>query len=205
MKFTVIGTAPATPTMLARSTPESHLTGRPLPPARSPPSADRPCRRGRRCTRRGRCGSSRRRRAPAPAPAGPPPACEAAAPREPRAPRAAARRPSRGRPDGSSYDCPPEPRACRHARAPWFPRRRAGRAMSAAGVSWDLATLYAGPDDPSLETDLREAQRAANDFGGRYRGRVATLAPDELAVAIAEYEAIEERGRRPSFYASLLF
>ena len=77
--------------------------------------------------------------------------------------------------------------------------------MSAAGVSWDLATLYAGPDDPSLETDLREAQRAADDFGVRYRGRVATLAPDELAVAIAEYEAIEERGRRPSFYASLLF
>ena len=50
--------------------------------------------------------------------------------------------------------------------------------MSAAGVTWDLATLYAGPDDPALETDLREARRATDDFGVRYRGRVATLAPD---------------------------
>src|SRR5439155_1149395 len=98
---------------------------------------------------------------------------------------------------------PPGAGSVHRAHAALHPR--AGRAMSAAGVSWDLATLYAGPDDPSLETDLREAQRAADDFGVRYRGRVATLAPDELAVAIAEYEAIEERGRRPSFYASLLF
>src|SRR5439155_1513999 len=81
----------------------------------------------------------------------------------------------------------------------------AGRATSAAGVTWDLATLYAGPDDARLEADLAEARRAADDFAGRYRGRAASLTPAELAVAIAEYEAIEERGRRPSFYASLLF
>ena len=81
----------------------------------------------------------------------------------------------------------------------------AAHATSAAGVTWDLATLYAGPDDPRLEADLAEARRAADDFGGRYRGRVASLAPAELASAIAEYESIEERGRRPSFYASLLF
>ena len=81
----------------------------------------------------------------------------------------------------------------------------AGRATSAAGVTWDLATLYAGPDDPRLEADLAEVRRAADDFAGRYRDRVASLTPAELAVAITEYEAIEERGRRPSFYASLLF
>ena len=77
--------------------------------------------------------------------------------------------------------------------------------MSAAGVTWDLATLYAGPDDPALETDVREARRATDDFGVRYRGRVASLSAAELGLAVAEYESIEERGRRPSFYASLLF
>ena len=81
----------------------------------------------------------------------------------------------------------------------------ADRATSATGVRWDLGTLYAGPDDALLDTDLAGARRAADDFGVRYRGRVASLSAAELGLAVAEYESIEERGRRPSFYASLLF
>jgi oligoendopeptidase F len=83
----------------------------------------------------------------------------------------------------------------------------AGRAEtpSASGVAWDLGSLYDGPDDPRIEADSRGALEAALAFAGRTRERVASLAPAALAAAIAEYEAIEERGRRPSFYASLLF
>jgi oligoendopeptidase F len=77
--------------------------------------------------------------------------------------------------------------------------------MTAPGVRWDLSSLYAGPDDPRLEADVEEAARAAAAFAARYRGRVAQLEPADLAAALREYEAIEERGRRPSFYASLLF
>jgi oligoendopeptidase F len=77
--------------------------------------------------------------------------------------------------------------------------------MTAGGVVWDLSPLYAGPDDPRIAADGAEAAAKAAAFHARYAGRVAALEPAELAAAIAEYEAIEELGRRPSYYASLLF
>jgi oligoendopeptidase F len=77
--------------------------------------------------------------------------------------------------------------------------------MSAAGVTWDLSALYAGPDDPAIAADGARARREAVAFSARHRGRVATLGTAALAEAIVEYERIEELGRRPSFYASLLF
>jgi oligoendopeptidase F len=76
--------------------------------------------------------------------------------------------------------------------------------MTAAGITWDLSALYMGPDDPRLEADAAAAVRAAEAFAARHRGRVAEMAAADLARAIAEYETIEERARRPSFYASLL-
>jgi oligoendopeptidase F len=72
-------------------------------------------------------------------------------------------------------------------------------------VTWDLSPLYASPDDPRIDEDLAAADRAAAALDARWRGRVAALDPATLATAVAEYEAIDERGRRPSFYASLLF
>lgn len=77
--------------------------------------------------------------------------------------------------------------------------------MTAAGVVWDLSPLYAGPDDPRIAADGAEAAARAAAFHARYAGRVATLEAAELAAAIAEYEAVEEQGRRPSLYASLLY
>ena len=77
--------------------------------------------------------------------------------------------------------------------------------MTAAGVVWDLSPLYPRPDDPRVGADGAEAAAKAAAFHARYAGRMATLTPAELATAIAEYEAIEEQARRPSFYASLLF
>jgi oligoendopeptidase F len=80
--------------------------------------------------------------------------------------------------------------------------------MSRAGSdepTWDLSPLYNGPTDRHLEADLRAAAAAVATFETRYRGHVGELTPAALAGAIAEYEAIEEQARRPSFYASLLF
>ena len=71
--------------------------------------------------------------------------------------------------------------------------------------AWDLRPLYAGPDDPRLEADLAAAAADATAFAARYRGGVAALAAPDLAGAIDAFEALAERGRRPAFYASLLF
>ena len=43
----------------------------------------------------------------------------------------------------------------------------------AAGVRWDLADLYAGPDDPRIEADLAQALARAQRFAERHRGGVA--------------------------------
>ncbi len=77
--------------------------------------------------------------------------------------------------------------------------------MSATGITWDLTPLYAGPDDPRIDADLDAADRAAAALDARWRGRLAGLDAPTLARAIAEYEAIDDPGRRPSFYAGLLF
>jgi len=86
----------------------------------------------------------------------------------------------------------------------WQRRSMGAERGSAAGVVWDLSGLYGAPDDPRLDHDLAGAAADARAFAARLRGRVASLAPAEIAAAIAEYETIEERGRRPSHYASLL-
>jgi len=75
----------------------------------------------------------------------------------------------------------------------------------AAGVRWDLADLYAGPDDPRIDADLGAALAAARDFAARYRGRVAQLAPHELAAAVDALEALQEPAARAGAFAQLLF
>jgi oligoendopeptidase F len=75
----------------------------------------------------------------------------------------------------------------------------------AAGVSWDLADLYAGADDPALEADLARALEAARAFAERYRGGVASLDAAALAAAVDALEALEEPAQRASAYAQLLF
>jgi oligoendopeptidase F len=72
-------------------------------------------------------------------------------------------------------------------------------------VRWDLADLYAGPDDPRIDADLGAALAAARDFAARYRGRVAQLAPHELAAAVDALEALQEPAARAGAFAQLLF
>lgn len=75
----------------------------------------------------------------------------------------------------------------------------------ATGVRWDLADLYAGPDDPQIDADLDASARAAETFAARHRGRVAALTAPALAAAIDELEALAEPMSRAGAYAGLLF
>ena len=70
---------------------------------------------------------------------------------------------------------------------------------------WDLAELYAGPDDPSLEADLVRGLAAASAFAARHRGRVGSLDAAALAAAVDALEALEEPVQRAASYAELLF
>ena len=75
----------------------------------------------------------------------------------------------------------------------------------AAGVRWNLSDLYAGPDDPQIDADLDGALAAAKDFERRFRGRLASLAADELRRAVEELEALNEPVAKAGAYAGLLF
>jgi oligoendopeptidase F len=89
---------------------------------------------------------------------------------------------------------------------------QAGAAVAQAGsdraedvVVWDLADLYAGPDDPELARDLDFARREAESFRAAYAGRLAELSGAELGSAIARYESILERLHRVTSFAQLFF
>jgi oligoendopeptidase F len=75
----------------------------------------------------------------------------------------------------------------------------------AAGITWDLSDLYAGPDDPRLDADLARSIESATRFAAQYRGRVATLGAAELAAAMDALEALQEPATRAAAYAQLLF
>jgi oligoendopeptidase F len=70
---------------------------------------------------------------------------------------------------------------------------------------WDLSDLYAGPDDPKIETDLAKAGKDAKAFEAKFKGKVASLTGHDLGGAIAAYESIEEHLGRVMSYAQLLF
>jgi len=91
-----------------------------------------------------------------------------------------------------------------HLPAPAFaPLDAAG--PDAALPVWDLSDLYAGPDDPRLAADLDRAESDSRSFETRLAGRLAGLAGDALAQAIAEYELIWERLGRVTSFAGLVF
>ena len=78
---------------------------------------------------------------------------------------------------------------------------------TAEGVAWDLSDLYRSVDDPALRADLDAAAARAADFEKTYRGTINTPngpAPQWVASAVAELEAISEQAARPAIYAGLL-
>jgi oligoendopeptidase F len=75
----------------------------------------------------------------------------------------------------------------------------------ATGVRWDLSDLYAGTDDPRIDRDLDGALAGAKDFESRFRGRLASLAGEEIRRAVDELEALTEPVAKAGVYAGLLF
>lgn len=81
----------------------------------------------------------------------------------------------------------------------------AEKSDASAGLpEWNLADLYAGPDDPALETDLAAADADARDFQQAYAGKLDGLGGAELGAAVRSYEAILERAFKVISYAQLL-
>lgn len=70
-------------------------------------------------------------------------------------------------------------------------------------ITWNLADLYAGMDDPQLGADLDAADAEADALDRDYRGRIAGLSAAELAALIGRFEALQERAGRIGSFASL--
>ncbi len=68
-------------------------------------------------------------------------------------------------------------------------------------VRWNLADLY--PSEDLLETDLAQALSDAEAFATAWRGRVAGLPPGEMANALEQLEAIQDRIGKAYTYAFL--
>ena len=72
---------------------------------------------------------------------------------------------------------------------------------------WDLTPLYASPDDPAWEGDLRGALSSAQAFAADLRGtfEATAISAPALAAALQRYAALQKSGLKPYFYAQLLF
>ena len=81
----------------------------------------------------------------------------------------------------------------------------AGASVIAALPAWDLTDLYPAPDSPALEADFTKAAAAAKAFQAAYAGKLDGLPGAALAIALQEYERIEETLGRLASYAQLLF
>ncbi|MCW3043573.1 MAG: family oligoendopeptidase [Actinobacteria bacterium] len=75
----------------------------------------------------------------------------------------------------------------------------------AEAVAWELGDLFAGPDDPRLDTDISQALADAKAFRERYHGHVADLDATGLAAAVAELERIQSVFVRAESFAFLSF
>ncbi|MFN0053456.1 MAG: M3 family oligoendopeptidase [Planctomycetales bacterium] len=78
---------------------------------------------------------------------------------------------------------------------------------SAAGIVWNLADLYAGPDDPAIAADLAEAERRCAAFGETHRplfASDASLTVEGLLAALQDYQGIAEHMGRLASYVGLV-
>ncbi|MCB1380711.1 MAG: M3 family oligoendopeptidase [Alphaproteobacteria bacterium] len=70
---------------------------------------------------------------------------------------------------------------------------------------WNLADLYAAPDDPRFAADMQKGEADARTFAETYRGRLAALSGEQLAQALKEYEALSDLLGRTGSYAQLYY
>jgi oligoendopeptidase F len=78
-------------------------------------------------------------------------------------------------------------------------------AQANASLRWDLSKLYAAPDDPAIEADLKAAREQAKSLRDRYYGKVADLDAAGLKEALEAQEAFSNLLGKLGAYASLAF
>ena len=72
---------------------------------------------------------------------------------------------------------------------------------------WDLSDLYAGPDDPEIQRDLKAAAAEATRIKATYQGRLAALAKEggKLVDAIKDYEKLSDLAGKLGSYSGLYY
>ena len=73
----------------------------------------------------------------------------------------------------------------------------------AENTVWDLTHLYAGIDDPAIDSDLNRADGGADELDEQFRGRIATLSPAGLSDLLKSYEEIAELAGKVGTFAYL--
>lgn len=76
--------------------------------------------------------------------------------------------------------------------------------LLAESIVWNLGDLYAGPDDPGMEEDRKWCREKIVALA-RYRGKIESLAPQELLDAVRLLEDINERAQKLLAFSYLLF
>jgi oligoendopeptidase F len=71
--------------------------------------------------------------------------------------------------------------------------------------TWNLADLYAGPEAPEVERDLKDAAAKAAAFRQQHEGKLGGLPGADFLAAILAYERIQETLGRVMSYAQLLY
>ncbi|MBO6805457.1 M3 family oligoendopeptidase [Thalassospira sp.] len=71
--------------------------------------------------------------------------------------------------------------------------------------TWDLTDLYNDLKDPNIRRDLDDSKSRSQAFQQTYQGKLNDLSGDELAAAIAEYEAISEICGKIGSFAQLKY
>lgn len=80
----------------------------------------------------------------------------------------------------------------------------AARSVTGNEPEWDLRVYYKGIDDPQIEADLQAAEKAADEFAAKYRGRVAGLSAAELLACMKQSDSDSRYTGHPQIYTSLL-
>src|SRR5689334_4452534 len=81
---------------------------------------------------------------------------------------------------------------------------QATKSTGAENVRWDLSDLFASPDDPEIEAWLAHDLERARSFEKKYRGRVASLEPEDFALMMRDLADQEEAAAKPEVYAYML-
>ena len=81
---------------------------------------------------------------------------------------------------------------------------QATKTTGAESIRWDLSDLFASPTDPAIEASMAQSLKRAGDFEAKYKGKVASLPPQDFARMMGELEVDEESSVKPEIYAYLL-